>query len=365
MRLAILPDFVEENWPSMDLCAEMLEEHLGDAKRIEPRFRRLGARLPVLGTTRAAFNFDRLLNRFVVYPRMVKHWRDRFDFFHIIDHSYAQLVHVLPADRTGVFCHDLDAFRCLLDRTRDPRPRWYRALARRVLSGLQQAALVFHSTRTARGEIERHGLVDSRRLIHVPYGVSPEFSAGGPIETSLGRYILHVGSNIPRKRVDTVLQTFAGVRRHCSDLRLVKVGPPFTAEQLAIIRERKIEDFIIRRERLTRAELAAHYRGAAAVLLPSESEGFGLPVLEALACGAAVVASDLGTLREVGGGAVAFAPVGDGNAWIDATRRALQPCQLPTRALRLQQAARFSWANHAGIIRDAYAGLLDRRGVQA
>jgi glycosyltransferase involved in cell wall biosynthesis len=202
-------------------------------------------------------------------------------------------------------------------------------------------------------------------LIHAPYGVSPEFSAVGPIETSLGRYILHVGSNIPRKRVDIVLQTFAGVRRHCSDLQLVKVGPDFTSEQLAIIRERKIADFIIRRERLTRAELAALYRGAAAVLLPSDSEGFGLTVIEALACGVPVVASNLATLREAGGDAVTFAPVGELEAWIDATTRAIESCQLPRRALRLQQAARFSWANHARIIGHAYAGLLDRRGVGA
>ena len=69
-----------------------------------------------------------------------------FDLFHVVDHTYAQLVHALPADRTGVYCHDLDAFRCLLEPAADPRPRWFRALARRILTGMQKAAVVFHNS---------------------------------------------------------------------------------------------------------------------------------------------------------------------------------------------------------------------------
>ena len=62
---------------------------------------------------------------------------------------------------------------------------------------------------------------------------------------------------------------------------------------------------------LDRATLAAVYRRSALVLLPSEREGFGLPVLEALACGTPVVASDIDALREVGGDAVRYCPAED------------------------------------------------------
>ena len=65
-------------------------------------------------------------------------------------------------------------------------------------------------------------------------------------------------------------------------------------------------------------ELAEVYRRAPVVLIPSGAEGFGLPVIEALACGAAVVASDIPALREAGGPAAAFVPVGDVGAWSDA-----------------------------------------------
>jgi len=143
--LAILTDFPDEGWPSMDLCGDMLVAHLPQegafavkAARFCPPFRRLATRLPAVGRRNAAFNADRLLNRFVHFPRHARRLADQFDLFHIADHTYAQLVHVLPADRVGVYCHDLDTFRSLLDPAREPRPRWYRVLARRILSGMQR-----------------------------------------------------------------------------------------------------------------------------------------------------------------------------------------------------------------------------------
>src|SRR5262245_26897924 len=117
MRLAVLADFAEEGWPSMDLCAEMLLAHLPDdsssAQLLRPPFRRAFARLPL--PRKAAANADRALNRFVRFPRFLKRRRDEFDLFHVVDHTYAQLVHALPPGRAGVFCHDLDAFRCLIE----------------------------------------------------------------------------------------------------------------------------------------------------------------------------------------------------------------------------------------------------------
>ena len=126
-RVAIIADYPEEVWPSMDLVAEMILTHLRrdhageiDAVRICPPYRHRLGRLPRLGR-----NADRVLNRYHDYPRYLSKLihRESFDVYHIIDHSYAQLVHVLPADRTVVTCHDLDAFRCLLRPELEPRPR--------------------------------------------------------------------------------------------------------------------------------------------------------------------------------------------------------------------------------------------------
>ena len=139
IRAAIVCDYLEEGWASMDLTGEMILDHLAArppgevaATRVRPPWRHRAARFSGSGTAR---NVDRLLNRMVDYPRDLKRIAkdSPFDVYHIVDHSYSQLVHVLPAERTVVTCHDLDTFRCLLDPAAEPRPKWFRAMARRSL----------------------------------------------------------------------------------------------------------------------------------------------------------------------------------------------------------------------------------------
>jgi glycosyltransferase involved in cell wall biosynthesis len=99
------------------------------------------------------------------------------------------------------------------------------------------------------------------------------------------------------------------------------------------------------------------------VLVTSDAEGFGLPVIEALACGAVVFASDIPVLREVGGDAIVPCRVGDPDHWAATVGRfldgALSP---PPREARLAQAAKFSWSRHARVILGAYQSLPPMRG---
>jgi glycosyltransferase involved in cell wall biosynthesis len=359
-RLAVIPDYPEEGWPSMDLAAEMLlREASGvEAVRVCPPFRRRLMRLPWLGRKRVAYNADRLLNRHLDLPRHLRRRAGDFDLFHVVDHTYAQVVHALPPGGAGVFCHDLDAFRCLLEPAREPRPAWFRAMARPALTGLQAAAVVFYSTTAVREQIERHGLIDPARLVQAPYGVSPEFAPGGPVPSDTPPYLLHVGTCIPRKRIDVLLDVFAAARGRVPGLRLVKVGGEWSAGQRERIARLGLADVIEHRVNLDRTEVARCYQGAALVLLPSEAEGFGLPVIEALACGAVVVASDLPVLREVGGDAVVYRPVGDVAAWAETVVELLaHPERAPGRAARLSRAGLYTWARHAETIVSAYRRL--------
>ncbi len=350
----------------MDLVAEMLCAQLRaaapevNAVRIcPPLIRRLG-RLPLAIAKRAAFNADRLANRWWDYPRHLRQRLNEFDYFHICDHSYAHLVHVLPPERTGVFCHDLDCFRCLLEPEREPRPRWFRAMSRRTLHGLQKAAVVFYSTNEMRRRLEEHNLVDTARLVHAPYGVSPEFTPDpdefdSTIAGNATPFLLHVGSCIPRKRIDVLLAVFAGVRARFPELSLLQVGGEWTPAQREQIDRLGIGRAIQQQRGLNRRTLAALYRQARIVLQPSEAEGFGLPVIEALACGALVVASDIPVLREVGGKGAVFCPAADVPCWVETIGQLLaQSAKAPERAERLAQARRFSWDQHAQTILRAY-----------
>src|SRR5262249_49053853 len=156
------------------------------------------------------------------------------------------------------------------------------------------------------------------RLVHAPNGVAPEFQPDArPGDLAVlpeidGRlFLLHVGSCIPRKRIDVLLDLFAAVCSRRPDLRLGQVGGDWTAPQRQQIARLGVGTVVHQVRGVSRGDLAALYRRAAAVLLPSDAEGFGLPVIEGLACGTAVVASDILPLREVGGDAVAYCPVGD------------------------------------------------------
>lgn len=393
-RLAVLRDFREEGWPSMDLCADMLIRELTLEGRLEvrehdPRFRTRAAVLPWVGQGKLGRNADRVFNRYYDYPRQLRELREACQVFHVVDHSYSQLVLSLPGERTGVFVHDLDTFRCLLEPERDPRPGWYKRLIRSTLRGLTQAALVFHTTAAVREEILRFALVPEERLVHAPLGVAPEFSPGPepepqpePSEPTSSEdatrdadsaeaeatseapppeagYLLHVGSCIPRKRVDVLLQTFAALRQLHPSLRLIKVGGPWAPEHQALIAAEGLAPAIELRQDLSRAELAELYRGARLVLHPSDAEGFGLPLLEALACGAVVVASEIPAHVEVGGAAVVLCPPGRPEAWTKVCDALLRgELAAPSRAGRLHHARRWSWAEHARRISDAYLGLL-------
>jgi len=392
-RLGLVFDFVEENWPSMDLVAEMLLRHLRSldrqdfrVDRICPRMVPRFGRLPLIRKKRAAWNGDRLVNRFWDYPRHLRTRFGEFDCFHICDHSYAHLVHELPANRTGVFCHDLDCFRCLMDPRSEPRPRWFRAMSRRILSGLQKAAIVFCSTRVAERQIRQLGLVDAERLVYVPYGVLPEFApspssflprGGGkrskwpPSRNSSGAtnrvasgvserrgissFLLHVGSCIARKRIDVLLKVFAKLKSRMPELQLVQIGGVWTLDHLDQIKRLNISSAVHQQCGIDRRCLADLYRQALMVMQPSEAEGFGLPVLEALACGAVVVASDIPVLREVGGDGAVYCPVDDVSHWVDTIGKLLlDPSAAPDRTRRLAQAQRFSWDRHAQLILQAY-----------
>jgi glycosyltransferase involved in cell wall biosynthesis len=368
-RVAVVCDLREENWHSMNLVADMLLADAGrhegvEAVRVCPPMRR---RFSLAGTSAGlGFNADRLLNRFRDYPRRLRARRSEFDLFHVVDHSYAHLVHELPAARTVVTCHDLDTFRCLLEPAREPRPPLFRAMTRRVLEGFRVAARVACDSRATRDELLAHGLFTPERLTVIPNGVHrafrPDASARADAEASrlLGRIgdgaveLLHVGSTIPRKRIDTLLRVFAEVRASHTRARLVRVGGAFTPAQEAQLSELKLSDAVIVLPYLDPEVLAAVYRRAGLVLQPSEREGFGLPVVEALACGTPVVASDLTVLREVGGGGgVEFCPVGEVGAWAEAVMRLLEErahdpdAFASRRASGLRQAAKFTWEEYA------------------
>jgi glycosyltransferase involved in cell wall biosynthesis len=378
-RVAIIADYLEEGWPSMDLVADMLfdrlqREHASSIvpTLIRPSMARRAGRLP--GARGWASGVDRIANRMWDYPRLVARIATRFDLFHIVDHSYAQLVHALPASRTIVTCHDLDTFRSVLEPAMEPRTPMFRAMTRRIFAGLRKAGHIACDSHATRDALVGKGGVPFEQTSVVPNGphpsCSPEAEPSADIDAARllgprGAFtdLLHVGSTIQRKRIDVLLRVFDALRASHRNLRLLRVGGPFTAQQQAMVRELGLSESVVVLPTLDRSTLASVYRRSALLLMTSEREGFGLPVLEALACGTPVVASDIASMREVGGFAVAYCPVNDVEAWYRTvsrllTERADNPSQWALRGeTGIRRAAAFSWSRYAEDIAGIYARM--------
>jgi glycosyltransferase involved in cell wall biosynthesis len=389
IRVAICADFVEERWPSMDRVAamlhEMLRRHHGrelDVDCVRPPFAHVATRVPLAASSRTAFNADRYLNRFWRYPARAASLARGYDVFHVVDHSYAHLVHSLPAARTVVTCHDLDAFRSVIEPDGERRSAPFRRVTRRILSGLQRAACVTCDATPIRDELAARSLVPPRRLVVAPLGVDEPFfvrfdaegdraaaAVAPPLPDDVE--LLHVGSTAPRKRIDVLLQVCARVAREVPELRLTRVGEALTAEQQRMLRDLAIVDRVTTVTEAGERTLAALYRRAALVLQPSEREGFGLPVVEALASGTPVVATDIPVLREVGGAAAEYCAVGDVDAWARTVvallneRRIAPERWTVRREAGRQQARRFTWEHFAATIAEVYRAVAGNNGLIA
>jgi glycosyltransferase involved in cell wall biosynthesis len=136
---------------------------------------------------------------------------------------------------------------------------------------------------------------------------------------------------------------------------------------MKLIRELKLERAVVNLPFLERDVLAAAYRRATLLLHTAEAEGFGLPLIEAMACGCPVVASDLPVLREVGGAATSYCPVADVSAWKCTVLHLLQERLAHPSAwqLRCQEglswAARFSWVETARQTAQIYRNVMQER----
>lgn len=194
------------------------------------------------------------------------------------------------------------------------------------------------SERTKRDVVELYG-VPPEKVTVTPHGVDPAFTPGDGTNDG---YLLFVGAVQARK--DPLAALAAA---DAAGVPLVVVGPEKEPELARELRARGADV----RGWVEKAELAELYRRAGALILPSRYEGFGVPVLEAMASGTPVVLSDDEALREVAGDAGVYGEPAD------AVRRALADRSRYAQA-GLERASRFSWESSARRTADVYRQVL-------
>lgn len=381
MRVTFLCDYAEEGWPSMDLVGTLVPDALRsldcniEVARLQPSARRWYGR--VRRDRRVSSIRERLINRYVYYPRWLRGQPTDSGVFHVLDHSYAHLVHDLPPARTVVTCHDLDAFACVMTPGSAPQPWLLRRAVSRTMDGLRRAAAVVCVSHSVRDAVIQGGLAAPESTVVVANGVHPAFT-GDPspndraaadrlLAGATGRGatvdLLHVGIPVERKRIDVALRVLARLQTERRDARLVRVGGALPPSLRELARRLGVFDHVVELPFLSPGVLAAVYRRADVLLVPSDREGFALPILESLACGTAVIASDLPVLHETGNGLVCYRRNDDIEGWCRDIDGVLSCTPDETRAWRASAAAyagAFTWRSAAERLVPIYRELNSR-----
>lgn len=233
------------------------------------------------------------------------------------------------------------------------RPDTGAALRQRLDRTLLEADLLLTPSEAVKRELAEAG-VSPRRVKAIHHGtglVEEAASEPAPAQTPR-RYALHVGTVEPRKNVAALLAAWRLLRAR-------KRGPPplvlcggFGWRSEAVRREiaaAEREGWVVHLGYVEPQELAALYRGAELVALPSFYEGFGLPAVEAMRSGAPLVASDLPVLREVAGEAALYAPPDRPDLWADRISALLASPGLRERmkSAGIERARHFDWSRAA------------------
>ncbi len=246
-----------------------------------------------------------------------------------------------------VTVHDL-SFRKVPATVRDSTRR---DLETHFLRTVKRADRVLTDSETVRAELLETGVVDGSRVDAVilgPGSVSAEAPGEAP-ERAPERYVLHVGTLEPRKNLPTLLAAWRLLRERDASLAppLVLCGRlGWKSEGLEReIAEGREEGWLVHYGYLPSAQVAALYRGALLVALPSIYEGFGLPAVEAMGAGAPLVCSDIPVLREVAGDAAVFVSPEQPRAWADALGSILrdEPRRSALARRGRERSRRFDW----------------------
>jgi glycosyltransferase involved in cell wall biosynthesis len=218
----------------------------------------------------------------------------------------------------------------------------------------RRAVRVLTVSERTRRDLMAHYRLPEHKILVTPNGVDPAFGPHGP-KADGSAYALLVGALHARKDPVSAIEAIALV----PELRLVLAGPDRgggravrkAVERLGLGHRVELLGYV------DQERLAALYRGAACLVFPSRYEGFGLPLVEAMACGTPVVAARTGALPEVAGDAAVLVEPEDPGALARGIREALTDRER-IRAAGLERAGRFTWGETARQTLDAYREVL-------
>ena len=269
------------------------------------------------------------------------------DVFHFSDWMY-------PAQRGGLrttTVHDLVPvhFPKLV------HPRTYRLHTAKLRNAVRTCDLIFANSQFTADDLHRQ-LGFPRERIHVAYpGIDPRFTPDGPRAGSDYPYLLAVATLEPRKNLEALVDAFRVVRRAHAGLRLAVVGaePPAGGPRASSLEAEGVSMLGF----VSDDELARLYRGAEAFVYPSIFEGFGMPIVEAMASRTPVVASNHPSLDEASGGIALRTEPSDASAFAAAIEAAFELDDVRLDA-GVRHARGFTWQACGDAVLGGYESVL-------
>lgn len=311
--------------------------------------------------------------RYWQHPRNVK--AQSVDLIHVVDHSDGHLAYWLKqVPQPVVFtCHDLINFAQPENISDQAQLAFISTQAwRYAVKGLRHADHIISVSSYTAKDVSRLLKVPPEDLTVVPDAVETEFRPISPYEKELTRQqyqipdeafcLLNVGSNHPRKNISTVLQVLQQLHEAGTPTYFLKVGADFTADQKAFIDRHQLSSWVIYLGKPDKRALVRLYNAADVLVAPSLYEGFGMTILEAMACGTPVVASNTSSLPEAAGDAALLVEPKDVNAIIAAIHSLRKDPTLRETLIKrgLERAQVFTWENTARQVACVYESVLQK-----
>jgi glycosyltransferase involved in cell wall biosynthesis len=286
-------------------------------------------------------------------------------------HGLAFAAPLAAACPTIVTVHDLSFLR--FPAAFRPFNRWYLSWITRAST--RRAARVIAVSESTRKDVIALCGIAPERVVTIPNGVTEDFSPASSLDSAAfrrqrglpGHYILFLGTLEPRKNLVRLIEAYALWRRRqvgtgVSPAKLVIAGGKgwFFERVFARASELGLVDEVLFPGYVPAQELPWWYRAADLFIYPSVFEGFGLPVLEAMACGTPTITSTAPALADVAGDAALLVDPADTEALAEAIGRVLGD-PATAEALRLAgpcQAARFPWTRTAATTAGLYCSVL-------
>ncbi|TWT79212.1 D-inositol 3-phosphate glycosyltransferase [Planctomycetes bacterium CA13] len=246
--------------------------------------------------------------------------------------------------------HDLIHLHCA-DETSIAKRAYYRYVQRPMI---RRSPVTLTVSEFSRQEIIDWYDIAESQVVVVGNGVSEEFKPDEIALPSKRPYFYFVGNTKPHKNVESLVKAFAIVAEKYGDVELKLVAKPSDAIR-RLVALTPVKDRIEWIRGASDVKLAEQYRGAVATVLPSFFEGFGLPLVEAMACGCPVIASDRTSIPEVVGDAGILFDPNNIDHIADCMIRVLDDSELRAAMKQkgLQQAAKFRWSQVGERVRRA------------